>query len=291
MKLKGIILAAGCAFFLTACTSENVQESVSAETSAAESVSDRTEAPTDETTAENTTLETTAAEETTEEQTAPAEVSAEELSVEVPENASYKKTTVSYNENGVCTGRNISFYDGYDNIILNLHQTNPESDQLSRMEYTYEYNADGTIAYKEYKAMPGDVHVDYEYSDGLLVKEITYYNGEWFGTLTHTLNEHGHPVKTEYEYASEGGFGGLSEYEYEYDENGRVIRQETENKSTAYYSSVSYTYDEKGNLKSEDDGSRRKFYTYDSENQVVKLECYYIGSLSWYEEYEYTEFQ
>ena len=267
---------------MTACSGNNTAEKVAV----TEAVSEQTEACTTEISAKVTTATTAAV---TAEPATEASFYCEEEN-DVPENAAYKIITMSYYLYSDNTSRTVSFYDCYDNVILKLVQTNSKSGEASKTEYKYEYNADGTAASKEYKSMTGDIREEYEYSNGLVIRETKYLNGEWYGTLTHTLNEYGQPITTEYEYASEGGFSGVSEFEYEYDENGRVIRQETESKSTEYYSSTSYTYDDKGNLKSEDNGVKKKIYTYDSEKRLIKLEGCDNGSLSWYEEYEYIEF-
>lgn len=294
MKKSVIAFLAACSFLMTACSGNNTAEKVAV----TEAVSEQTEACTTVTTEKitETAFSTTAAKVTTATTAAVTAEHATEASFyceeenDVPENAAYKIITMSYYLYSDNTSRTVSFYDCYDNVILKLVQTNSKSGEASKTEYKYEYNADGTAASKEYKSMTGDIREEYEYSNGLVIRETKYLNGEWYGTLTHTLNEYGHPITTEYEYASEGGFSGVSEFEYEYDENGRVIRQETESKSTEYYSSTSYTYDEKGNLKSEDNGVKKKIYTYDSENRLIKLEGCDNGSLSWYEEYEYIEF-
>ena len=252
---------------MTACSGNNTAEKVAV----TEAVSEQTEACTTEISAKVTTATTAAV---TAEPATEASFYCEEEN-DVPENAAYKIITMSYYLYSDNTSRTVSFYDCYDNVILKLVQTNSKSGEASKTEY---------------KSMTGDIREEYEYSNGLVIRETKYLNGEWYGTLTHTLNEYGQPITTEYEYASEGGFSGVSEFEYEYDENGRVIRQETESKSTEYYSSTSYTYDDKGNLKSEDNGVKKKIYTYDSEKRLIKLEGCDNGSLSWYEEYEYIEF-
>lgn len=282
MKKSVIAFLAACSFLMTACSVNNPAEKAAV----TEAVSEQTEACTT-LTAAKVTVATTAA--VTAEPATEVSFYCEEEN-DVPENAAYKKITMRYHLYSDNTSRTISFYDCYDNVILKLFQTSSKSGEASKTKYKYEYNADGTTASKEYKSMTGDVREEYEYSNGLVIREIQYLNGEWYGTLTHTLNEYGQPITTEYEYASEGGFSGVSDFEYEYDENGRVIRKDTESKSTEYYSSTSYTYDEKGNLKSEDNGVKKKIYTYDSENRLIKLEGYDNGSLSWYEEYEYIEF-
>lgn len=286
MKLKGIILAAGCAFFLTACSSENVQESVSAETSAAESVSDRTEAPTDETTAENTTVETTAAEETIEEQTAPAEASAEELSVEVPENAAYKETVLNYSKYFDFEARqNVIFYDNHDNPILAFHQAEPKTTTSSSFRYVYEYNSDGTKASEEYDEMHGTRRIEYEYSDGLLIKKTAFMNGNHEYVESYTYDAHGNPVTSVYEEPYDENHVQTT-YTYEYDNNGRIVSQITKN-TDGYQRNEEFTYGENGKVKTHIDNDYKDEYIYDSDNRLIKLLHYDKDSILWYELYEY----
>lgn len=281
MRKWVIALSAACAVFMTACSSENVHESAPAETSTAELVSDRTESDVTETTAEKTTEETVF-----QEQTAPTEVSAEELSVEVPENAAYKETVLNYSKHfdfEAC--QSVIFYDNHDNPILALHQAEPQKTPSSSFRYVYEYNSDGTKASEEYNEMHGTRHIDYEYSDGLLIKTTSFMNGNQEYVYSYTYDAHSNPVTSVYE-DSYDETNVQTTYTYEYDDYGRIVSQITKN-TDGYQRNEEFLYGENGKVKTHIDNDYKDEYIYDSDNRLIKLLHYDKDSLLWYELYEY----
>lgn len=185
---------------------------------------------------------------------------------EVPENAIYKKITKSY-RNGKFANRNIFFYDEHDNVILILYQTNPESDKPSKIEYVYNYNADGTVSSEDMNIVVGNgnnEHTEYEYdydSNGNIISETKY-----------STHENGEVTETR--------------IDYEYDEQDRVIKEIHHGMTDTYY-----MYDENGNLTERkidsESGVTVTSYIYDKDNRIIKAEDYHDGELFYYYEYEY----
>lgn len=284
--IRKIILSASvCAAFLTACGVEENAKTSAEKTSVTESVSDQTEAPTDITTAEKTAEETTAAEEIMEEQTATTESHIEEFDVEVPENAAYKRTALIYSKSyDFDAYQEIEFFDEHDNPILSLSQVKPEQTTPSIFRQTYEYNSDGTIASEECETMHGLQHIDYEYSNGILVKEIAFINGNYKYAISYTYDEHGNPITSIYEEPDET-ICLETTYTYQYDGNGRFISSVTQN-NDGYKRNEQFTYDENGNVKTHIDNDKEIKYTYNSENRLIKEQSFCDG-----EELEYTEYE
>ncbi len=289
MKMKiirKIILSASvCTAFLTACGVKETAETSAEKASVTESVSDQTEAPTEVTTAENIAAETTISEKMTEEQTAPTESHIEEFDVEVPENAAYKKTAlISRKDYDFNAYQVIEFFDDHDNLILSLNQVKPGGTTPSIFQKTYEYNSDGTIASEEYETMHGLQHIDYEYSNGILVKETTFINGNYKNTVSYTYDEYGNPITSVYENSDET-ICLETTYTYQYDGNGKFISRITQN-NDGYKRNEQFTYDENGNVKTHIDNDKEIKYTYNSENRLIKEQ-----SFCDVEELEYTEYE
>lgn len=283
---KIMLLTAVCAITLTACSSKNAVETSTEKTSATESVSDQTEAPTEITTTENTAAETTAAEETTEEQTAPTESYTEEIDIEVPENAAYKKTALIYNQYyDFNVYQIITFFDDHDNLILSVNQVEPGGTTPSIFRHSYEYNSDGTKASEEYNEMHGTCHINYEYSDGLLIKQTTFINGNQKYTESYTYDEHNNPITSVYEEPNEE-ISLHTTYTYEYDDKGRFTSRITQNNND-YKRNEKFTYDENGNVKTHLDNDKEIKYTYNSDNRLIKEQSFTDGEETSYIEYEY----
>lgn len=284
--IRKIILSASvCAAFLTACGVEENVETSAEKTSVTESVSDRTEAPTDITTAEKTAEETIVSEKMTEEQTATTESHIEKFDVEVPENAAYKRTALIYSKSyDFDAYQEIEFFDEHDNPILSLSQVKPGQTTPSIFRQTYEYNSDGTIASEECETMHGLQHIDYEYSNGILVKEIAFINGNYKYAISYTYDEHGNPITSIYEEPDET-ICLETTYTYQYDGNGRFISSVTQN-NDGYKRNEQFTYDENGNVKTHIDNDKEIKYTYNSENRLIKEQSFCDG-----EELEYTEYE
>lgn len=284
--IRKIILSASvCAAFLTACGVEENAKTSAEKTSVTESVSNRTEAPTDITTAEKTAEETIVSEKMTEKQTATTESHIEEFDVEVPENAAYKRTALIYSKSyDFDAYQEIEFFDEHDNPILSLSQVKPGHTTPSIFRQTYEYNSDGTIASEECETMHGLQHIDYEYSNGILVKEIAFINDNYKYAISYTYDEYGNPITSIYEEPDET-ICLETTYTYQYDGNGRFISSVTQN-NDGYKRNEQFTYDENGNVKTHIDNDKEIKYTYNSENRLIKEQSFCDG-----EELEYTEYE
>ena len=270
--IRKIILSASvCTAFLTACGVKETAETSTEKASVTKSISDQTEAPTEVTTAENTAAETTVSEETTEEQTAPTESHIEEFNVEVPENAAYKRTALIYSKSyDFDAYQEIEFFDEHDNPILSLSQVKSGQTTPSIFRQTYEYNSDGTIVSEECETMHGLQHIDYEYSNGILVKEIAFINDNYKYAISYTYDEYGNPITSIYEEPDET-ICLETTYTYQYD---------------GYKRNEQFTYDENGNVKTHIDNDKEIKYTYNSENRLIKEQSFCDG-----EELEYTEYE
>ena len=284
--IRKIILSASvCAAFLTACGVEENAKTSAEKTSVTESVSNLTEAPTDITTAEKTAEETIVSEKMTEKQTATTESHIEEFDVEVPENATYKRTALIYSKSyDFDAYQEIEFFDEHDNPILSLSQVKPGQTTPSIFRQTYEYNSDGTIASEECETMHGLQHIDYEYSNGILVKETAFINGNYKYAISYTYDEYGNPITSIYEEPDET-ICLETTYTYQYDGNGRFISSVTQN-NDGYKRNEQFTYDENGNVKTHIDNDKEIKYTYNSENRLIKEQSFCDG-----EELEYTEYE
>ncbi len=208
---------------------------------------------------------------------------------EVPENAVYKQVRKSY-RSGELANRDIFFYDEHDNVILILFQTNPESDKPSKIEYVYNYNADGTVSSMNMNVLVGNgnnEHTDYEYdSNGNLICEKQYINDILQFTTDYTLDFEGKCILKTVDVKD---CGIMSSTEYEYSDDGLVIKRNSSNYEMIEPEYGQSTYDENGNLKEEIDGSKKFCYSYDSDNRLVSSEEYHNGELTYKYEYEYEE--
>lgn len=282
--MKRFMIAALCAVCLTGCGTENVQESAPAETPAAESSSDRTESNVIEATAENITEEETAAEE----QTTPTEaLLCFDEEINIPENAAYKEITLNYSiYHDFSALRDVTFYDIYDNPVLELRQATPEQTNPSVFERFYEYNPDGTKASQKYDTMHGSNYIYYEYSDGLLIKETYYINDNLRYIESYEYDEYDNVIKSIYEKPGDENYSLTTCYSYEYDGNGRLISKITEN-TDDYKRIEKFTYDENGQVTTHIDNDYKDEYIYDSDNRLIKLMHYDKDGLLWYNLYEY----
>ena len=181
----------------------------------------------------------------------------------------------------------VSEYDPDGNLLTEIYY-DADSNETGRTDYTYiengnmslkvstgsgrgsyqkiVYDADGNKT-EEYD---GDSEADavlnnkYEYSDGKLIREIFYAHQEapfWI-------------------------------QEYEYDENGLLIRKEQKSEDGYIYRSWDYTYDDAGKMThmTEEYYEYRIEYSYDAEERPVLEEEYFNGELGYTQKYEYGEY-
>lgn len=284
--VKSILSAAVCAVFLTACGSERSAEKSSEKASAAGSASVQTESHSDKTAAENTTAE----------QTAATEVNTEEIDIKAPENAVYCQTDKSYIK-GNLSAITIHYYDEHDNIIYLFTQPTEDSDYefatTFDCSYSYKYNADGTIAEMSIVKSDDIQTMEYEYNDDKTVRNETgYHNGKlWFTTVC-TYDEHSNPVRTEMTFSNDNS-SFISNYEYEYDPDGRILVEKCIKDNDLSNYTKRYTYNENGNMASLEatyaylDYPQLTKYTYNSDNRLIKEQRFTNGKESEYTEYEY----
>lgn len=188
---------------------------------------------------------------------------------EIPENASYKQIKYTNYPDGF-QDISIHFFDSHDNVILIVTDHNGG---FGKTEYSYEYNEDGTVAERQYQVIDGGVFKTvYEYNtDGTLAKKNDYVNGEFYGTDTYTYDGHKEPVRRESAVPDEDYYG-TSDYSYEYDQQGRVIKKIFSSDLPVFYAKETYTYDYKGNLKTIISGkidNLKIVYSYDEDNRLI----------------------
>lgn len=271
-KKLNTVLVLTAALLLTACSNKaDTAVNTPAESSAvidASTASVTEQSVTEAELTENTTAEETQAP-TEAETEAPTEAVFPDNFMEIPENAAYKQVSYYNSSNGYHSA-GVRFFDSHDNEILII---SGNSSGTSRNEIAYEYNENGIVTARSSKDMNGhDVEIIYEYNpDGTLAKETTYTDGEFYGFAVYTYDEHLNPVKREYAIPDEE-YNGITEYTYEYDEQGRVIKKITSSDLPAYYAEDNYTYDYKGNLKtitSGKIGNIKIVYSYDEDNRLI----------------------
>lgn len=263
MKKRVISLLICCMAALTACSKADT---------AVES-SPAIDAPTTSVTKQSVNQTQTTADPVTESAT---ETKFPDNFTEIPENAAYKQ--ISYYNS--CDGYHsviIRFFDSHDNEILVVSENS--SNNQSKNKIDYEYNDNGMVAARRSMGMNGKyVEILYEYnSDGTLAKETTYTNGKFYGYAVYTYDGHKEPIRKEYA-CSDEEFDGITEYTYEYDEQGRVIRKIISSDVPVYYAEDSYTYDHKGNLAATISGSTKITYSYDEDNRLIMEHHFLLDS-------------
>lgn len=278
-KLRAGLFLTAALILLSGCSDKNTAESKSEETSS------DVEASAAAVTAQSVT-ETPAAEVTTEE--AAEEVTTEAVFpdnfTEIPENAAYKQVSWHNSSNGNQYAV-VRFFDIHDNEILTVTGDNGK---LSQIEYSYEYNEDGSTAAEHRKGMNGkDIEFVYEYnSDGTLARENQYIDGEFYGSVAYTYDNHKMAVRSEYAF-SDSEYNGATDYFYEYDEQGRVISQKSDSDVVDYHAEEHYTYDYNGNLRKTESDSKKVIYSYDEDNRLILEDLFYLGSWQSSVRYEY----
>lgn len=287
-----IIAVLSCLICLSACGDKEVTD-VSGNIMATEPV-------TSETTTATSVSVTMSSAENTNSETIPQTTSAETVTEvpfyfdeenEVPENAAYKEIVLRYSKyHGFKVQRYVTFYDIHDNPILKLCQTTPEQPEqtsYSKFKYFYEYNSDGTKSSEEYDTMHGRNHIEYEYSDGLMIRKTNFINDYTQYMEFYEYDEYNNPVKSIYiDYYKNADYEITTTYTYEYDDNGRFTSRITEN-TDDYQRIEKFIYDENGNIESRTDNDMKINYTYDSNDKLVEMQQYDEDGLLWYELYEY----
>lgn len=262
---KKIIAVLCCLICLSACESKPVTEEIS------EPVKEKTTAVTEIITTESKPYY------------------AEDVN-KVPENAVYRCIENITFQDGTVQ-RNYVFYDAHDNEIYRINQTTKDSFEKSVWDYTYEYNADGTIHSGYLKG--GNFNL-YEYnSDGTLSKESSYKNMEDENTdyiVNYTYNGDKNPSREDYIVSDGDDFS--YDYEYKYDDNGQMIWKKSE--GSYFYTEETFTYDENGNIVTHrtDYGkvSEEEKYTYDKNNRPLTMENFKDDISIYFTEYEYQNY-
>lgn len=208
----------------------------------------------------------------------------------VPENAAYRCTENVTAKDGTVR-RNYVFYDTHNNEIKRINQTTKESYEKSVWDYTYEYNDDGTV-HSDY-LKDGNFNI-YEYnSDGTLSKESSYKNMDDENTdyiVNYTYNGGKNPVREDYTISDGDDFS--YDYEYKYDNNGRMIWKKSE--SSNFYTEETFTYDENNNVIAHrtDYGKilEEEKYTYNEKNRPLTKEIFKDDISISFSEYEYQDY-
>lgn len=225
-----------------------------------------------------------------------ADVNAEKIDIKIPENAVYCQTDKSYIK-GKLSAITLHYYDEHDHIIYLFSQPTEDSDDEFAApfdcSYSYKYNDDGTIAEMSIIESDDIQTMEYEYNDDKTVRtETGYRNGElWFTTVS-TYDEHSNPVQTEMTFP-DANSSFISNYEYEYDPDGRILVEKCTKDNELSNYTKRYTYDKNGNTASLEatyaylDYPQLTKYTYNSDNRLIKEQNFADGKELEYTEYEY----
>ncbi len=144
---------------------------------------------------------------------------------------------------------------------------------LQDYEYSdFVYDENGVLQQKKEE---GYLTVTYKYDEAGNIIEETETSHYGYTTYTRTYDDKGNML-TESE-SSDFSIrdGNFFEYEYKFDDLGRVIETKCENNTDGNYTSIiNYTYDENGNVSLEKQTSY-----YDGElGSIYEVECYYDGN-------------
>lgn len=263
-KKTFLLLSVVCAIMFSACGNDPIKEKVSAPVE------------------EKTTIE----EKTTVEETTESEPYYAGNVDKIPENAVYRCIENINSQDGTVS-RNYVFYDAHDKEIYRINQTTKDSFEKSVWEYTYEYNADGTV-HSDY--LKGGNFNLYEYnSDGTLSKESSYKNIEDENAdyiVNYTYNGCKDPSRETFIVSDGDDF--FYDYDYKYDDNGRMIWKKSE--SSHFYSEETFTYDENGNVIIHSTGSEEEKYTYDEHNRPLTMENFKDDISICFTQYEYQNY-
>lgn len=162
----------------------------------------------------------------------------------------------------------------------------------------YEYDSKGIQKKQEYNQdgiVDGKYTVNEFDSNGNLIKESHYENGEMNYTCVHEYDSNGNKTSSQTEYAD----GSMRKCVREYGEEGRIYKETTYNADGSVWLYEVYEYDTNGNVKHceywpEDNGGYTMGYydvlEYDANGNLVKSSCYTSdGSLNNYLLMEYDE--
>lgn len=221
---------------------------------------------------------------------------------DIPKNAAYRKTILqSYPSGG--ESRWDIFLDEHDNEVCNictsdilnhLDQDFALSDDSPFQSSTfYIYNADGMILKRTIRFMDEIKETKFEYSkDNLLTCEVNYTDGIGGATVLYEIDDHGNPVVEKHIVNGETVY--IDEYEYHYDENGRITYKVWKSRlfeeQIIYYW---YEYDEHGNLimkKEFKEGAAvpsYEKYFYDGNNHLIRQDSYLDDKILAENVYEY----
>lgn len=216
-------------------------------------------------------------------------LSLQDIISDKPKNTAYRKTILQSYPSGEESRWDI-FYDVHNNEIRNvctsdiLNHPQPDyaasKDSPFLTDTTYVYNENGTIAEKR-TVFLGEVRVNkYVYNDNKnVISETMSENGIEGTSLSYEYDEYNNPVKVHH--ILNGNIVYTDEYQYTYDENGRITYKIWKNRfNEEIIFKTWFEYDEHGNLTLEkefregaDVPTYEKYY-YDENNRLIRNESY-----------------
>lgn len=157
----------------------------------------------------------------------------------------------------------------------------------------YDYDDDGNIvAFRRYEEDVLRMEETDTYQDGVLIREdVVVYDGE--GQVSRTrvavYDQYGNPLSDTTEYADPDQDAYILEYVYTYDDAGNVLTEDYYFRGQLADRYV-YTYDEDGDRTSETlDGELKRTFTYDEKGQLIRYERYKDGAVRSATEYSYDQ--
>lgn len=216
-------------------------------------------------------------------------LSIEEIIAEKPRNASYRKTIFQSHPSGTESRWDI-FYDEHDNEIRNICTSDAINHPMTNSvelkdspfltDIIYDYNDDDTIAATT-TVFLGEVKVNrFVYNgDKKIIRVFQSENGISGSSLSYEYDEHDNPIKIQ-RYIG-GDIVGTDEYEYLYDEIGRISYMVWKNRLfEEQIFKIWYEYDEHGNItitkkfrEGGDVPTYEKYY-YDENDCLIRSESY-----------------
>ncbi len=124
------------------------------------------------------------------------------------------------------------------------------------------YKADGTE----------DSRTEYTYEDGLLVKERSYIDGRGFAMTVYSYNENGLVIQEKHTFDGVASAGWTTTYEY--DGEGRVVLRRDAYDSDKPTAETRTEYDEQGRISREESRDRVTTYTYSENNSYISMTVY-----------------
>lgn len=216
-------------------------------------------------------------------------LSLEDIISDKPQNAAYRKTILQRYPSGSESRWDI-FYDRYDNEICNICTSDilghPNADFATskdspfRNDTFYIYNGDGRIAKRTVRFMDEVKESRFEYnSNQTISRELQFENGVEGSSVSYEYDDLDNPVKVNH--IINGDIVHTDEYEYSYDENGRITyklwRSRLFGELIFHYW---FEYDEHGNLtmkKEFQEGADLPSYEknyYDENDHLIRRESY-----------------